>query len=431
MSNAFRTSLQGSAYQNFYVKLLQWIEAENPKHVHLLVSGKDHHLSPGPHQYRLLCGLNWKDAGCTDLKDVDEYAKGEFCFGVLPYELKNEVEDLSSLNKEYYPEMGYLLMQPEVLLSVRHDGSLSLESENQNPRELFEEIQGLELRQASLISESNTQFDSDISDAQYLENVERIRNEIEEGNVYELSYCRNFYSHQKTNPFALYKSFIQLNATPFSAFVKNGSQYVVCGSMERFLCKQGTKVISQPIKGTAHNSGNNAETEKAALLDSEKERAENLMIVDLVRNDLSKSAKVGSVTVPELFGIYSYPNVHQMISTVEAQASEHVTLSQYIKDAFPMGSMTGAPKLKAMQLIEELEQFKRGTYSGSIGYVDAHGNFDWNVVIRSVIYDAESHSLSIPVGSAITYDSIPEDELNECRVKVARIMDLVRAAAEE
>lgn len=429
MSRTFRISLDETALQCFHERLIQWIEAEAPLHVHLLLSGKDHQLSPGPHRYKLLCGLNWKEEGCTTLDGIDSYSKDSFCFGVLPYELKNNLEDLQSTNRAYYADTGYLLMKPEVLLRITHTGLCTVESTSYSrSEEVFKSISKFNLAETAPNNPQPTVFESDISDQQYLQNVERIRSEIADGNVYELSYCRNYHTRQKTNVFALFQSFVKQNATPYSAFIKNGKQYIVSGSMERFLCKEGSTVTSQPIKGTAYNSGFAHDMEREALLASEKERAENLMIVDLVRNDLSKSAIVGSVTVPELFGIYSYPNVHQMISTVQAKAPAGISLGQFVKDAFPMGSMTGAPKLKAMQLIEELEQFQRGIYSGAIGYIDAEGDFDWNVVIRTVIYDATSDALSIPVGSAITYDSVPEDELNECRVKVERIMNLVRAA---
>lgn len=429
MRDTFQQRLLKNEFSEFYSRLLVWLEAQQPLHIHLLLSGKDHDLSPGPHRYKLLCGINWEDEGCSSLSTLDAYAKGQFCFGVIPYDLKNEIEDLESKNKAFYPELGYLLRRPELLIKIGHDNSLLIECSGVlNPKSVYQEIRSAFLPEKEILPHSPLHFDSDITDEEYLRTVERIRDEIVEGNVYELSYCRNYFTQQKINPYNLFQSFANNNPTPYSAFVKSGHQYVMCGSMERFLCKQGTTVVSQPIKGTIHNSGQHHEAEKEALLSSEKERAENLMIVDLVRNDLSKSAVVGSVDVRELFGIYSYPNVHQMISTVEAEVPVRLGLEQLIRDSFPMGSMTGAPKLKAMELIEELENFRRGTYSGSIGYVDEDGDFDWNVVIRSVIYDDTNHLINIPVGSAITYDSVPKEELNECRVKVERIMDLVGGA---
>ena len=422
--------LEKSEFPAFYNRLQAWLENSDALHIHLLVSGEDHELSPGPHQYKLLCGVNWNNDACETLSELDNYVEGNFCFGLLPYELKNDIENLESKNEAFYPAMGYLLRKPEVLLKLDHLGNLSVESLGmKDAKEIYEQILSSACTEPSTLLESKLNFDSDITDDQYLNNVERIRDEIVEGNVYELSYCRNYFTKQKINPFALFESFTQNNPTPYSAFIKSDDQYVVCGSMERFLCKLDQVLVSQPIKGTIHNSGHHQEAEKEALLSSEKERAENLMIVDLVRNDLSKSAVVGSVDVRELFGIYSYPNVHQMISTVEAQVPPGIGLEQLIRDSFPMGSMTGAPKLRAMQLIEELESFKRGTYSGSIGYVTEEGNFDWNVVIRSVIYDSSKELVNIPVGSAITYDSVPLEELNECRVKVERIMDLVGGAS--
>jgi len=429
LANTFNVRLPKSEFSEFYSRLQAWLEKSLPLHIHVLLSGKDHYRSPGPHNYKLLCGINWEENSCNALADLDKYAEGHFCFGVLPYDLKNDIEDLTSRNDSFYPPLGYLLRRPEILIKVGYDYVLSIESSTGFDAEnIYQEILACPLPKMDALQHASVQFSSDITDEEYLGKVERIRDEIVEGNVYEISYCRNYFAQEKINPFRLFQSFASRNPTPYSAFIKSNDQYVVCGSMERFLCRNGDVVVSQPIKGTIHNSGHHNEAEKEALLSSEKERAENLMIVDLVRNDLSKSAMVGSVDVRELFGIYSYPNVHQMISTVEAQVSPSVGLEQLIRDTFPMGSMTGAPKLRAMQLIEELENFRRGTYSGSIGYIDQNGDFDWNVVIRSVIYDSTSNQVSIPVGSAITYDSVPKDELNECRVKVERIMDLVGAA---
>ena len=198
-------------------------------------------------------------------------------------------------------------------------------------------------------------------------------------------------------------------------------------SPERFIKKEGQFIYSQPIKGTSKRGDNEASDEinKQILLNSEKEKAENLMIVDLVRNDLAKSAKTGSVKVNELYGIYSFKQVHQMISTVSAELQDDIHIAQIIKNAFPMGSMTGAPKVKAMVLIDQYEQTKRGLYSGAIGYIEPNGDFDLNVVIRSLQYNSVKKYLNFEVGSAITFDSIPEDEYEECLLKAAAMMKVL------
>lgn len=233
-----------------------------------------------------------------------------------------------------------------------------------------------------------------------------------------------FYAENITiNPFDIYLKLNQLSPNPFSCFIKNDNQFIICASPERFLKKDKNTIISQPIKGTAkrYNITQDDLDSKEKLLNSEKERAENLMIVDLVRNDLAKSAVPGSVKVEELFGIYKFPQVFQMISTISAEVTKNTPLSKLIKDTFPMGSMTGAPKIKSMKLIEKYEKSKRGVFSGAIGSIDSNGNFDFNVVIRSLFYNSKTEKLSFQVGSAITIDSNPEEEYNECLLKAQAI----------
>ena len=188
---------------------------------------------------------------------------------------------------------------------------------------------------------------------------------------------------------------------------------------ERYIKKDGCKVISQPIKGTEKRSDNKKEDQQLALelSNDEKERSENIMIVDLVRNDLSRTAKKGSVKVKELCKIYTFDQVHQMISTVESKVKKSTNPIDIIETTFPMGSMTGAPKISAMQIIEELEETKRGLYSGAVGYISPKGNFDFNVVIRSILYNETKQYVSYSVGGAITAKSNPLKEYEECLVK--------------
>jgi para-aminobenzoate synthetase component 1 len=195
---------------------------------------------------------------------------------------------------------------------------------------------------------------------------------------------------------------------------------LLCASPERFIHRSGSKLISQPIKGTAKRGSTEQSDElsKNHLATSEKEKAENVMIVDLVRNDLSKFAVKGTVLVDELFGVYTFPRVHQMISTVSCEIKKAVTFTQILRSAFPMGSMTGAPKVSAMNIIEEFENFKRGLFSGTVGYIQPDGDFDFNVVIRSILYDSESRTIAIPAGGAITNKSIPEEEFDEMVLKL-------------
>jgi para-aminobenzoate synthetase component 1 len=258
--------------------------------------------------------------------------------------------------------------------------------------------------------------------------VEAIKEHIINGDVYELNYCVEFYANQAViQPVHIYDRLRQKSAVPFGCFVKYHHLYTMGASPERFLLKQGAKVFSQPIKGTTKRGCTPEEDEslKIALLHSEKERAENLMIVDLVRNDLARSAQTGSVKVEELFGIYSFPQVHQMISTVSATLQEENSLGKLIQQAFPMGSMTGAPKIMAMKLIEQYERTKRGLYSGAIGFITPQGDMDLNVVIRSIQYNAQTQYLNFEVGGAITFDSVAELEYEECLLKAKAMLEVL------
>jgi para-aminobenzoate synthetase component I len=269
-----------------------------------------------------------------------------------------------------------------------------------------------------------------ISREHYLAQVEKIKKHIKLGDVYEMNFCQEFYAENAAiDPGDVYRELNAISATPFSAFCRLNDHYLLCASPERFLSKSGSRLVSQPIKGTARRGITPAEDEqlKKALAASEKERSENVMIVDLVRNDLSRIAKRGSVKVDELFGIHTFEQVHQMISTVSAEVKEDISFIDIIRATFPMGSMTGAPKVRAMQLIEEYESSKRGLYSGAVGYIDPSGDFDLNVVIRSILYNSASRYLSFTVGGAITDRSDAGQEYEECMIKAAAMLRVLKS----
>jgi para-aminobenzoate synthetase component 1 len=263
-----------------------------------------------------------------------------------------------------------------------------------------------------------------IQSHEYKNTVNSIKKHILRGDIYEVNYCQEYYSeNQSVNPLEIYAKLKNISPTPFSCFFRLFDKYLISASPERFLKKIGSKVISQPMKGTI-NRGNSAKSDqhlKSKLKQDPKEIAENVMIVDLVRNDLSKSAAKESVKVEELCGIYTFEQVHQMVSTISAELEPQTDMIDAIKSTFPMGSMTGAPKVKAMELIEKYENTKRGMYSGAVGYFTPDNDFDFNVVIRSILYNSTRQYLSYMVGSAITAKSIPENEYNECLLKAKAI----------
>jgi para-aminobenzoate synthetase component 1 len=251
-----------------------------------------------------------------------------------------------------------------------------------------------------------------------------LRSHIEEGDIYEINYCINFSATANNlNPVHLFQELCKKSPAPFASYLKMGKKHILSASPERFIKLKDDKIISQPIKGTASRGKTDSEDaeNKKQLSESEKERAENMMIVDLVRNDLAKSAESGSVKVEEIFGIYSFQQVHQMISTISATKRNEIHSVEVIENAFPMGSMTGAPKISAMQLIDKYENCKRNVFSGSIGYFNSENEFDFNVLIRSIYFDEESNKLNYQVGSAITYDSNAEAEYEECLLKAKAI----------
>ncbi len=255
--------------------------------------------------------------------------------------------------------------------------------------------------------------------------VEALRAHILQGDCYEINFCQEFYAENCTiDPYEIYNKLTNISPTPYACFYKVNSHYLICASPERFLKKQDNLIISQPIKGTIKrntNSKNHDLENITTLKSSSKDRSENVMIVDLVRNDLSKICEQASVRVTDLFGIQTFPQLHQMVSTIEGKLNAGIGLSEILQATFPMGSMTGAPKKKVMELIEHYEKTKRGIYSGTVGYITPEKNFDFNVVIRSIIFNSVSQYLSYQVGSAITYNSDPQAEYDECILKAAGI----------
>ena len=348
--------------------------------------------------------------------------KRDWLFGFFTYDLKNEINRLSSSNFDGLKFPSIHFFQPRFVIAVKdNDCEIHFDPKHDNDKtadRLFREI--ISKSKEKDFTRGNIEIRPRVSREEYLEVIKNILSHIQRGDVYELNYCQEFYSENaEINPADTYLQLNDLSPMPFSCFYRLGDKYLMCASPERFLKKSGKKIIAQPIKGTIARGKNEAEDflQRDKLLHDEKERAENVMIVDLVRNDLSRTAKKNSVKVEELFGIYSFPGLHQMISTVVSEKRDDVDWTDVIRHAFPMGSMTGAPKIRAMQLIEEYEETNRGLFSGSVGYITPDGDFDFNVVIRSVLYNAEQKYLSFMAGSAITANSNPEKEYEECLLK--------------
>ena len=353
-----------------------------------------------------------------DLKQYQGQTK-DWLFGYLSYDLKNDIEDLQSTNFDGLEFPDLYFFQPKKLF-ILNGNQLEMHylcfCDDEMEADYFDIING------SLFSEATTEItiQQRISKENYISKVEKMLEHIQRGDIYEANFCMEFYAENALiNPLEVYQELNAISEAPFSVYFKNENQFLLSASPERYLKKMDSKVISQPIKGTSKRFSKSDLDEKSKndLEYNEKERSENIMIVDLVRNDLSRTASKGSVEVEELCGIYSFQQVHQMISTITSQVENTISPVEIVRTTFPMGSMTGAPKISAMNIIENLEETKRGLYSGTVGYFTPNGDFDFNVVIRSILYNAQNQYLSFSVGSAITSLSEPEKEYEECLLK--------------
>lgn len=346
--------------------------------------------------------------------------------GYFSYNLKNRLERLESpiFNPHSMPDLFFV--QPEFVFELSKGAMKVLEGKHHPDLEKVIKAIGEKCGDPQI---SEVELQARTSRKEYLEALKRIKGHIQQGDIYEMNYCQEFFNHDaQIDPFSVYRRVHEATQAPFSAYFNWDDHAIMCGSPERYIRKQGQKILSQPIKGTVRRGKDEQEdiALKTALKSDPKERAENIMITDLVRNDLSKVATKGSVQVDELCEVYSFKTVHQMITSISAQLRPDCGLKELVQATFPMGSMTGAPKVRAMQLIDELESTNRGVYSGAMGYIDPEGNMDFNVVIRSLLYHKKKRYLSALVGGAITSGSVPEKEYEECLLKADALFNALK-----
>ena len=343
----------------------------------------------------------------TFLSDFVSETNG-WLFGYLGYDLKNSIEDLESQNDDRVGAPDFWFVVPGFLAEVDRDGEIDtiIKGEVPNHFEVVDNIGNIKIGGLR----------STVSKEKYISQIKEAQNRIKEGEFYEVNLSHQQQAQFTGDSYQLYRKMCDTGPVPFGAYLSLQDISVCSLSPERFLKKEGSRVFSQPIKGTIQR-GEDSDEDLALrnkLQQSAKDRAENLMIVDLVRNDLSRIARKKSVEVSDLFQIQTFGTIHQMVSTVSAQAAVDDPI-EIIKACYPMGSMTGTPKISAMTAIEELENYKRGIYSGAIGYIKPEGDFDFNVVIRTAII--KEKKLFYSVGGAITADSDPEGEWEETMVK--------------
>ena len=362
--------------------------------------------------------INASKNSLHQLKDFCSTQK-DWLFGHVGYDFKNYIEPLTSKHPDGIQFSDFFFFQPNTVVELKQN-EIIISSVDNNPIEIFEEIKQQPIvntyYKAPIIN-----FQPKIDKQEYLTIINKLKEHLQRGDCYEINFCQEFFAENiAIDALATYNKLVDISPNPFSCFYKMEDKYLLCASPERYVKKEGTTIISQPIKGTYKRNLLNPITDNAnkiALQQSTKDKSENVMVVDLVRNDLSKICKQGSVVVEELFGVYTFPQVHQMISTVKGIVNDDVDFADVLKATFPMGSMTGAPKKRVMELIEQYEQTKRGIYSGCVGYINPQQDFDFNVVIRSLLYNSTNKYLSYQVGGGITFYSNAENEYEECLLK--------------
>ena len=406
--------------------MLNWVQ---PFNIFCLLDNRQYHYEAPAFECLLAVGCKRKiEAGKGDtFESLKGFSKdhNDWIFGHLGYDLKNEIAKLSSDNYDgiQFPDAFFFV--PEIVLQLT-ENEVNIFCET-DAGEIFSVIEScsndIEKKLSSILN-----IQQRISANEYEQVINKLQQHILRGDCYEINFCQEFFAEAAViDPLSIYSSLVSISPNPFSALYRLNDKYCICASPERYFKKSGGKIFSQPIKGTAKRNLSNPELDefsKQRLLNSEKEKSENVMVVDLVRNDLSRVCKSGTVKVDELFGIYSFPQVHQMISTISGDLEDGLDWVDVVKATFPMGSMTGAPKRSVLEIIERYESTKRGLFSGAIGYVNPNGDADFNVVIRSILYNKSSEYLSFQVGSAITFYSNAAEEYEECMLK-ANAMQLV------
>lgn len=415
-------------------KILPWIQSFNPAVI--LNSNNDKQLQNDKYHtfdFLLAIGevLHFFEENNLFNKLNDSHSKlNDWLVGYISYDVKNQIENLHSKNNDGLLAPDNFFFRPRYVIEFTgRDLKVHYLPEFDSESDIHSLINSL-INHAPVKNQPANEINivSRVNKVDYIENVNAIKKHIRRGDIYEMNYCIEFYSENALiDPPSVYSRLNTLSPMPFSTYFHINNLFLMCASPERFLAKRKNKIISQPIKGTAKRGQN--EKEDMLIIDllknDQKEQAENVMIVDLVRNDLSLTAARRSVIVEELFAIKSFHQLHQMQSTISSELKKGIPFTEAIKYAFPMGSMTGAPKIRAMELIEEFEKTKRGIYSGTVGYITPDGDFDFNVVIRSIIYNSEKHYLSFMAGSAITDGSNAEREYDECLLKMAAIIKVL------
>ena len=417
-------SIKDNFFENSKMKMLNWANRFN---IFCLLD--NNHYSFEDASFECILGVgcvrDYKFDGVNDLQGLQKFhdEKPTWLFGHLGYNAGGKSYEENRPEDVYFSD-GFFF-EPETIIKLSANEMEVLKSSK--PAEaIIEEIEKTAIRyfEKNVVLRVQPTIDKD----QYVNAVTKLKEHIKRGDCYEVNFCQKFVVNDAViNPINIYSKLTHLSPAPFGALYKLNNSYCLCASPERFLQKKGSQLISQPIKGTSkrHSDPVIDESNKKHLTTSTKEKSENVMVVDLVRNDMSMVCEKGSVSVRDLFAVHSFPQVHQMISTIEGTLSESKSFTEAIEACFPMGSMTGAPKKRVMELIEKYELTQRGLFSGSIGYITPNGDFDFNVVIRSIFYNEHRKEISFFAGSGITFYSDPEEEYEECMLKGEAIIQVL------
>lgn len=406
-------------------KMLNWASRFN---IFLFLDGQQYPFAP--QHYECLVAAGQRASVTDNLEQLDAFtSSSRWCFGHLGYDLKSSLHPIGNTKDDFVGFPSFYFFEPEAVLAIQENKATITASD---PDAVWQQIQEqFPIQQAP---QPPVNLQPRLGKEEYLDIIRKLQQHIARGDCYEINFCQEFFATATSiDPLWLFAQLGKASPAPFAALYKWNGLYLVSASPERFLTREGSRLIAQPMKGTARRNLTDAAADlqqKEALYASPKERSENVMIVDLVRNDLSQVCQQASVKVDELFGVYTFPQVHQMVSTISGVQRPGVTFTEILKANFPMGSMTGAPKLRVMQLIDQYEVTARGIFSGSVGYIGPNGNFDFNVIIRSVVYNAATGYVSCPVGSGITFYSDPEGEWEECLLKANAIRSILSGISE-
>ena len=369
-------------------------------------------------------------ADSLHLKSPQQYIDSieDWAFGHFNFEWQHNQFGLTNRPADSAGFSTACLFQPEHIIYCIGN-KITILSVSDTPESIYETIDFCKAYSGKTNINTSIELIAATSKNEYLETVIDLQNHIRRGDCYEINYCIEFSTHElKIDALSIYQKLSKLSPAPMSCLYRNGSAWLICSSPERFIAKRETTIFSQPIKGTIKRNISDIQDDellKTTLLESVKNKIENVMIVDLVRNDFSKICKEGSVEVMEKFGIYSFAQVHQMISTIKGTVSRDIAFTHIMQSCFPMGSMTGAPKKRVLELVHQYESSSRGIFSGSVGYIGPDNDFDWNVVIRSIMYNDQSGYLGYKVGGGITFQSDPIQEYEECMLKALALQKVL------